>query len=185
MDHDSQRQSAVEEARKLLTANPDLIFEDSMVMELSGGDIDFMLKFSSEWGGTLYLLDEMNKKRYENGLLEQEEYEYARRSYRLGLITLSTLYDKLKAWTEGEDSSQPYIYAMNLLDCFFVPGYMLDYCMVHPADKETGERLVQMMKARLSSGSAIEEAVSAIEAMVGEYIRHIHVYANSTKRPEA
>jgi hypothetical protein len=171
-------QAIIEEARQLLDANPDLIFEERIRIEIPSKFAEFMLKFSSEWGGTLYLLDEMNQKRYENGMLDHSEYEYARRTYRLGLITLSTLYDNLKAWYDNtENHTSSYFYSMNSLDCFFIPGYMEDYNRVHPAGQSISDMLINEIKLALSGPTSIEEAVRAIETMVGEYIRNIHLYA--------
>ncbi|WP_054797485.1 MULTISPECIES: hypothetical protein [unclassified Paenibacillus] len=173
----NQRNGSAEEARRLLAANPDLVFDERIRIDIGTKDADFWLKFASEWGGALYLLDETNKKRHENGLIDPTSYEYARRTYRLGLITLSELYDKLKAWNGGDERAEPYVYAMNSLDCFFVPAYLEDFSRVQPSLKPACDEAVGRILTQLAGKADLEDVSEALNAMVGQYIRHMHEYA--------
>ncbi|WP_409341923.1 hypothetical protein [Paenibacillus sp. MBLB4367] len=173
----SDKQRLAEEAARMLAANPDLVFDERIRIDIPGEDAEFWLKFASEWGGALYLLDETNKKRYEKQLIEPAQYEYARRTYRLGLIALSQLYDLLKAWNEGEDRSLPFVYVMSSLDCYFIPAYLEDFSRVQPSLKNECDCYVRLVMDKLASKASIDDAISALQTMVGEYIRNIHVYA--------
>ncbi|SDE23923.1 hypothetical protein SAMN02799630_02967 [Paenibacillus sp. UNCCL117] len=166
-----------EEARRLLDESPDIVFEERLRLEIDEEAAGFWMKFTAEWGGALYLLDETNKKRYEHGLLDEESYEWARRCYRLGLIGLSELYDRLKAWTEEENRDERFLYAMNSIDCFLVPGYLDDYSRVHEAGADLCRHWIGEIRERLSSQAPIEEAVAAIHTMASEYIKRMHLYA--------
>lgn len=173
----NRRMESAEEAKRLLESNPDLVFDERIRIEIGTEEADFWLKFASEWGGALYLLDETNKKRYENGLMDETAYEYARRTYRLGLITLSELYDKLKAWNDGEERIGSFVYAMNSLDCYFVPAYLEDFSRVQPSLKASCDAAVEHILSQLAGKAALEVVSEALNAMVGQYIRHMHEYA--------
>lgn len=176
-DDVKNKQALAEEARRLLAANPDLVFDERIRIDILPADAAFWLKFASEWGGALYLLDETNKKRYEKELIDQTQYEYARRTYRLGMIALSNLYDLLKAWQESDDREVPFAYAMSSLDCYFIPAYLEDFRGVQPSLKENCDRYIRLVMEKLSGKASIEDAISALQTMVGEYIRSIHLYA--------
>ncbi|WP_235941497.1 hypothetical protein [Paenibacillus puerhi] len=175
--HDTRAQIDMEEARRLLDNNPDLVFEERARVEIPEEAAEFWLKFAGEWGGALYLLDETNKKRYERGLLDEERYEWARRCYRLGLLGLSDLYDRLKPWKEEGKSRGRFVYAMNSIDCFLIPGYLDDYSRVHEAGAASCRYWIEAIREQLSRQAPVEEAVSAIHTMVSEYISRMHLYA--------
>ncbi|WP_281889767.1 hypothetical protein [Paenibacillus sp. YYML68] len=176
-----QQRREAEEARRLLAANPDLVFEERIRLTLEKADAEFWLKFALEWGGALYLLDETNKKRYEKGLIEHDAYEYARRTYRLGLITLSQLYDGLKEWEAAGHNPATYTYSMNSIDCSFIPAYLDDFSRVHAAGAESCARWIEAIRQQLSALGPSDEAARAIHTMVSEYITHIHLYAEGGK----
>ncbi|MNI10024.1 hypothetical protein D3C73_631160 [compost metagenome] len=170
------------QAKKLLAANPDIVFDERVRIEIPVEDVPFWLRFSSEWGGAVYLLDETNNTRVEHGLITQEHYEFSKRTYRLGLIILSGLYDQLKAWQDGlaqpsTDHKETYVYEMNTLDCFFIPAYLDDFSRIQTMDKESCEKYIQLILVQLTSKTTIDEAVHAIETMADEYIRNIHLWA--------
>ncbi|UUZ82527.1 hypothetical protein LJK88_50780 [Paenibacillus sp. P26] len=164
-------------AQTILSKNPDHVFEEAMRVTIDAGDIDFWLKFASEWGGALYLLDEKNTRRYDKGDISQEEFEYSKRTYRLGLITLSGFYDKLKAWTEAEKGD--YLFTMDHLESYFIPSYLDDYSRVYAGGKAQCEAYIQRMVEALSAGGDLKRRVEDIQALVQEYIHHMHLYARS------
>lgn len=171
------RANLEEQARRTLASNPDVVFGDVMTMEIPPENAPFWLRFTSEWGGALYLLDETNAKRRERGMIAEEDFEYNRRTYRLGLITLSGLYDRLKAWQEGGEKGRPFAYAMNSLDCYFVPAYLADYSRVHEAGKEVCDAFIAEVMQRLGGGDEGRREFEALDVLVGEYVRGIHLYA--------
>ncbi|AEI39439.1 hypothetical protein [Paenibacillus mucilaginosus] len=166
-----------EQARRTLALNPDVVFGEVMTMEIAPEDAPLWLRFTSEWGGALYLLDETNAKRHERGMIGDEAFEYNRRTYRLGLITLSGLYDRLKGWQEGEGKVRPFAFAMNSLDCYFVPAYLADYSRVHEAGKEVCDAFIAEVMHRLDGGDEVRKEFEALDVLVGEYVRGIHLYA--------
>ncbi|MCZ8522628.1 MULTISPECIES: SRPBCC family protein [Paenibacillus] len=172
------RRTLEEQARRTLAADPDVVFGEVMTMEIDPADGPFWLRFASEWGGALYLLDETNAKRYEKGMVDEGAYEYNRRSYRLGLITLSSLYDRLKAWQEGDESREKaFSYGMNSLDCYFVPAYLTDYSRVQESDKGVCDAFIAEIMRRLDGGGEGKKEFEALDVLVGEYVRGIHLYA--------
>lgn len=172
------RQALHAEARQRLSEDPDVVFAETLRLDIAREDIEFWLKFASEWGGALYLLDEKNTRLAERGDVSPEEHEYAKRTYRLGMITLSGLYDKLKAWSETQPGD-PYLFVMDHLECFFIPGYLDDYSRVHPAGKARCEAYIQrMLEALASDGEeTLKLKVEGIQVLVQEYIRNLHRYA--------
>ncbi|MEK8132170.1 hypothetical protein WMW72_30155 [Paenibacillus filicis] len=166
-----------EEARKLLEQNPDIVFQERLRLDISEDAAEFWLKFTAEWGGALYLLDETNKKRFEHGLLDEQSYEGLRRTYRLGLITLSELHDRLKAWKEQGMQDGSFVYSMSSIDCFLIPGYLDDFSRVHEAGSDACRYWIDAIRNGLSVKVPIEQAVGAIHAMVSEYILRLHIYA--------
>jgi hypothetical protein len=170
-----QQAQYAEQAKKQLAANPDSIFDEVIRIRIKKEDIAFWMRFSSEWGGVLYVLDERNTKQRESGHLTEEAYELTRRSLRLGMITLSELYDKLKAWSEERD--EEYVYSMNTLECFYMPVYLNDFEQIRKAEQSYCEIYTQVILHQLSKQGELEERLQAIEALVKEYTQHIHLYS--------
>ncbi|CAM4338103.1 hypothetical protein [Paenibacillus tarimensis] len=168
-----------EEARAALEANPDYVFEPRLIVEIEPETAGFWTSFSSEWGGALYLMDETNRKRYENGMIDEQHYEYAKRSYRLGLIGLTELHDRLAAWQSGSGEGA-YPFQMHTLDCFFIPAYLQDYGKMHPGKKEQCGQIVQLIRDKLSEKGTLEETARSIEILAVTYITHLHEYANQS-----
>lgn len=171
--------SAKADARLRLLANPDLVFEEIIRLTIRAADADYWLTFASEWGGAVYLLDEKNTKRYERGELPHETYEIVRRTYRLGLMTLSALYDRLKAWKDG-GAADDYTLSLNQIDCYLLPGYLHDYCGLQAASLRTvGEAYMQRMSEAFGEGETRVARVEALHTLVQEYIEQLHWYARA------
>ncbi|PZD94555.1 hypothetical protein DNH61_16435 [Paenibacillus sambharensis] len=167
------------EARALFEANPDYVFEPRLTLHIEPEAAGFWISFSSEWGGALYLMDETNRKRYENGMIGEQHYEYAKRSYRLGLIRLTELHDSLAAW-QSESGQGSYSFRMHTLDCFFIPAYLQDYAKMHPGRKEQCGQIVQLIRDKLSEDGTLEEKARSIEVLAATYIRHLQDLANQS-----
>jgi len=169
------------DVRAALAANPDLVFEPIATIGIATADAALWTDFSAEWGGVLYLLDEVNRKRFEQGLIDEEAYEYARRTYRLGMIVLSELHDRLQAWQAGSGREEPFAWEMHALDCYFVAGYLDDYGRANPEKKPACRRYVEALRSTLSEGdeARLEAAAARIANVAGAYIRDMHVYAGS------
>lgn len=127
-------------------------------------------------GGVLYYLDERNARQHEQGLIGQEQYEFIRRTYRLGLITTTGLYDKLKQSME-EAGEVDYTFSMDSLECYFIPAYLREYCSSNEALKRLEEKYVQSMMRGLESYGKPEEKLASIQQLVEEYITNMHSYA--------
>jgi len=170
------------DVRAALTANPDLVFEPRAAIGIAQADAALWTDFSAEWGGVLYLMDEMNRKRFEQGTVDEDAYEYARRSYRLGMVVLSELHDRLQAWQAGSGRDAPFAWAMHALDCYFIPGYLDDYGRAHPAKKAVCRKYVEELRGMLSGGddARLEAAAVRLANIAGAYIRDMHVYAGSS-----
>jgi len=170
-----------EDVRTALAANPDLVFEPRATIEIAQADAALWTDFSAEWGGVLYLMDEMNGKRFEQGLVDEEAYEYARRTYRLGMILLSELHDRLQAWQAGSERESPYGWPLHALDCYLIPGYLDDYGRAHPAKKPACRKYVEALRSSLSGGeeARLEAAAMRLANVAGAYIRGMHVYAGN------
>ncbi|WP_282937128.1 hypothetical protein [Paenibacillus sp. RC67] len=160
----------------MLSENPDVVFDEVVKITIDEQDMDFWLKFSSEWGGVLYYLDERNARQHEQGLIGQEQYEFIRRTYRLGLITTTGLYDKLKQSME-EAGEVDYTFSMDSLECYFIPAYLREYCSSNEALKRLEEKYVQSMMRGLESYGKPEEKLASIQQLVEEYITNMHSYA--------
>jgi hypothetical protein len=169
-------------AREALAANPDLVFESVTTLPILAKDAALWTDFSAEWGGVLYLMEEMNRKRFEQGLIDEDAYEYARRTYRLGMIVLSELHDRLQVWRAGGDREAPYAWELHVLDCYFISGYLDDYGRAHPADKPVCRGYVEKLREQISGGddAVLETAAVRLAAVAGAYIRDMHIYAGST-----
>jgi hypothetical protein len=166
------------EAKMALSDNPDVVFEEVIKIKIKTDDFDFWLKFSSEWGGVLYLMDEKNAKQLEENQISEQEYEFSRRSFRLGLITLSTFYDQLKAWADSK--TEDYIFSMNTLDCFYMPVYLNDYVQFNKIAQEQCEVYTQAILYVLGGQGDLKARVEAVENLVQEYIENIHLYSGGT-----
>ncbi|MCS7460784.1 hypothetical protein N0M98_11575 [Paenibacillus doosanensis] len=162
------------QARLVLAENPDMVFNEVVRITIERGDLAFWLKFTSEWGGALYFLDEKNTKQREQGAISEEEYEFSRRTYRLGLITLSGLYDKLKVWSEREAGD--YAFSMDMLECYFIPAYLQDYSEMNAVAKKQGRQYVQLVLQALENQGKPEEKLESIRQLVHEYIKNMHTY---------
>lgn len=163
------------QAKGQLAKNPDSIFDEVVKIIIKKDDIPFWMRFTSEWGGVLYVFDERNTKQREVGQLTEEAFELTRRSLRLGMITLSELYDKLKAWSEERD--EDYLYSMNTLDCFYMPVYLNDFEQIRKAEQTYCEIYTQVILHQLSKQGELEDRLKAIEALVKEYTLNIHLYS--------
>ncbi|WP_190287537.1 hypothetical protein [Paenibacillus darwinianus] len=167
-----------------LEANPDLVFEQAVKIDVELADADFWLTFTAEWGGALHMLDQTNAKRFELGTIDEKQYEYSRRTYRLGQIVLSELYDRLRAWSEGEDAAPICRLPLSMLDCYFIPAYLHDFGQSRPELKPLCKSYMEKVRQALTgSGSApLEETVRLLDETVGTYIRELHRYATTGKR---
>ncbi|PUA39550.1 hypothetical protein C8Z91_08980 [Paenibacillus elgii] len=168
--------SPKEEAKAKLAANPDIMFEELQTIAIRREDADFWKKFASEWGGALYLLDEKNFKQFEREEIDPQAFEFARRTYRLGLITLSALYDKLRAWSDS-NPQEDYRLNMNVLECYFLPSYLDDYGRAYAPGKKQGQAYVEAIRQAFGEDGALEQKAEALQALVHEYIERLHVYA--------
>jgi hypothetical protein len=168
-------------AREALAANPDLVFEPITVLQILSKDAALWTGFTAEWGGVLYLMDEMNRKRFEQGLIDEEACEYARRTYRLGMFVLSELHDRLQVWQAGGEREASYEWKLHVLDCYFISGYLDDYGRAHPAEKPVCRSYVEKLRDQLSGGddTILEAAAVRLAAVAGAYIRDMHIYAGS------
>lgn len=165
-----------EKVQKMLTENPDRVFDEILKITIESSDMDFWLKFTSEWGGVLYYLDERSRRQHEQGIIGPEQYEFIRRTYRLGLITTTGLYDKLKQSKE-ETGEAEYAFSMDSLECYFIPAYLREYCGSNESLKKLGEKYIQSMMQGLGSYGKPEEKLAEIQQLVEEYITNMHKYA--------
>ncbi len=170
------------DAREALAMNPDLVFEPVTTLQIMAKDAALWTDFTAEWGGVLYLMDEMNRKRFEQGLIDADSCEYARRTYRLGMIVLSELHDRLLVWQAAGDGEAPFEWKLHVLDCYFISGYLDDYGRAHPAKKPVCRGYVEKLRERLSGGddAALEATAVRLAAVAGAYIRDMHIYAGNT-----
>ncbi|WP_028551091.1 hypothetical protein [Paenibacillus sp. UNC451MF] len=160
----------------MLSENPDMVFEEVVTITIDKDDMDFWLKFTSEWGGVLYYLDERNSRQHEQGHIGQDQYEFIRRTYRLGLITTTGLHDKLKL-SKDEAGEDEYAFSMDSLECYFIPAYLREYCSSNNVLKALGEKYIQSMLQGLESYGKPEEKLASIQQLVEEYITNMHNYA--------
>ncbi len=169
-------------AQEALAANPDLVFDSVTMLQILAKDASLWTDFSAEWGGVLYLMDEMNRKRFEQGMIDEDSYEYARRTYRLGMIVLSELHDRLQAWRVGDEREASFEWKLHVLDCYFISGYLDDYGRAHPAKKPICRGYVEKLREQLSGGddASLEKAATRLAAVAGAYIRDMHRYAGNT-----
>ncbi|MDQ1913086.1 hypothetical protein RAC89_22080 [Paenibacillus sp. GD4] len=158
-----------------LSDNPDVVFNEMIRIIIKAEDFDFWLRFSSEWGGVLYVFDERNTKQLEAGHITEEAHENTRRSLRLGMITLSGLYDALKAWSDQHQ--EDYIYSMNTLDCFYIPVYLNDFEQIRKSDSDKCGIYTQVILHQLSKQGELKERLASIEETVKEYTANIHLYS--------
>ncbi|GAA4837424.1 hypothetical protein GCM10023310_13690 [Paenibacillus vulneris] len=167
------------QVQAMLSENPDIVFDEVVSIIIDHSDIEFWLKFTSEWGGILYYLDERSKRQHEQGLIGQEQYEFIRRTYRLGLITTTGLYDKMKQSKDeaGEAGDADYTFSMDSLECYFIPAYLKEYCSSSEALKKLGDKYIQAMTQALESYGHPEEKLASIQRLVEEYITNMHKYA--------
>jgi len=160
----------------MLSENPDIVFDEVIRIAIANEDIPFWLKFASEWGGALYFMDDKNAKQYEQGVIKEGEYEFARRTYRLGLITVTGLYDKLKEWSESNPNSTGYSCSLDSLECYFLPAYLKDYSGANAAAKKQGEAYIQAILNALEKRGQLEDKLGGIRDLVQEYIANMHLY---------
>lgn len=164
------------QVQTMLTGNPDVVFEEALRITIANQDIDFWLKFASEWGGVLYFMDDKNTKQFEQGVIDEGEYEFSRRTYRLGLITVTGLYDKLKEWSHSSSSGGDYTYSMDSLECYFIPAYLKDYSGANAAAKKQGETYIQLILSAMEQQDKLEDKLGSIQELVHEYITNMHQY---------
>ncbi|MFE5318606.1 hypothetical protein ACFQ88_07860 [Paenibacillus sp. NPDC056579] len=164
------------QVQAMLTENPDMVFDEVIQITIAGQDIAFWLKFASEWGGVLYFMDDKNTKQFEQGIIGQGEYEFSRRTYRLGLITVTGLYDKLTAWSKQNGSGGDYTYGMDSLECYFIPAYLKDYSGANAVVKKQGEAYIQSIQQALGQQDKLEDKLGRIQELVHEYIANMHQY---------
>ncbi|HUC91818.1 MAG TPA: hypothetical protein VMS09_07305 [Paenibacillus sp.] len=178
----SEERYAAERAALLerLEADPDLVFEQRIAVEVEPAHADFWLTFAAEWGGALHMLDETNAKRFELGTIDESQYEYARRSYRLGQIVLSELYDRLKASSEHGGGAQSFRLPFGMLDCYFVPAYLHDFGQARPDLKPLCKAYIEKVRQALTDngGAPLEETVRLLDETVGTYIRELRRFAS-------
>lgn len=173
------RAASQDEARQLLRNRPDLVFDELLTLEIDLQDVQLWLGFAAEWGGALHLMDEMNTRRIEAGLIGEADGEFVSRTYRLGTVVLSGLYDRLalRQSADREAGSESFRYAMNALDCYFIPAYLDDYGRMHAQRKDDCRRYIAAVRARLEQTAPLEEAAASLQTVVQEYIRNLHHYA--------
>lgn len=183
--HETLRAASAEEACALLDGRADIVFDELIALEIAREDTGMWRTFAAEWGGALHLMDEMNQRRLEAGLISEAEGEFVSRTYRLGTVVLSSLYDRLAVWEAQTDGagSEPYRYAMNTLDCYFVPAYLDDYGRMHPERKQDCRRYVEAVRGQLEREAPLEAAAVSLAAVVQEYIRNLHIYAAEGNKP--
>ncbi|MFD2672648.1 hypothetical protein [Marinicrinis sediminis] len=165
-----------------LLDHPDLVFDEMIRIQILPPHIPDWLSFLKEWAGVLVTMEQHVTEAYQSKQLDEQAYEFSRRSYRLGMHTINQLFEDLQAFHQEQEqkgTAEAYLYRMNAADCYFIPAYLDDYSQQQKLVRPMAEAYIQAILTgfREEGDESAEKRLLHLQLLMQEYLTHLHVFA--------